>query len=77
MICLFNTPAHDGADILPVRLSIRRDVQLMCSGCRAHVSASTYLRVVDRRMTDLPVITERRRLPRPKWLAKALDWSVA
>lgn len=67
MTCYFATPAHDGRDILPVRLGLRADVQLCCAGCREHIAASTFLRVVDRRVTDLPVIHERRGF-RARWL---------
>lgn len=67
--CLFNTPAHDGRDVLPVRLSIRKDIQLACSGCRDHIAQSAYLRVVERRAFV--------RDSRPVWLrnlsAKVLD----
>lgn len=68
MSCHFNTPAHDGRDILPVRLGLRSDVQICCAGCRAHIAASAFLRVVDRRVTDLPVIHERRGF-RPRWFS--------
>lgn len=68
MTCLFGTPGHTDLDILPIRLSIRKDVQLACAGCRAYMAERCYLRVVDRRLADLPV-AEDRRLRRPAWLA--------
>jgi hypothetical protein len=59
--CTYNTPAHDDRDILPVRLGLGRDVRLACAGCREHISASTYLRVVERREASVPVARDRRR----------------
>lgn len=68
MTCYFLTPAHTGRDILPVRIGLRKDVQICCLGCREHIAEMAFLRVVDRRVTDLPVISERRGF-RPRWLS--------
>ena len=69
MICHFNTSAHDGRDLLPVRLGLRADVHLACAGCRADIAKSAFLRVVDRRVTDLPVLHERRGW-KPAWMSR-------
>ena len=68
MTCHFNTTGHDGQDILPVRLGLRSEVQLCCAGCRTEIARHGFLRVVDRRVTDLPVLHERRAF-RPRWMA--------
>lgn len=65
--CFFNTPAHNGNDILPVRLGMRRDVRLACFGCRTHISESGFLRIVERRVATVEVAQDRRRFV-PTWM---------
>ncbi len=65
--CTFNERGCDQVDIRPVRLGFRRDLQLMCAGCRA--SASQVITVVERRVADVPVARDRRHW-RPQWLAR-------
>ena len=69
MSCYFATAACNQAEILPVRLGLRSEVQLACSGCRTEIARHGFLRVVDRRVTDLLVIHERRGW-KPAWLSR-------
>jgi hypothetical protein len=71
--CRFNTPAHDGNEILPVRLGLRVEPQLCCAGCRTHIGANAYLRVVERRVeqVDLEGAPDRRRFI-PRWVSRSM-----
>jgi len=65
-------------DLRPYKRWIGHGVTILCSNCAASLQAiGMSLTPLERRETDLPVLKERRRFPRPRWLAKALDWSAA
>lgn len=65
--CQGNTSACDGSDLAPVRLGLRRDVFVLCSGCR-RTAAAMGVRIVERRIESVPVAVERRGRTRPAWL---------
>jgi hypothetical protein len=65
--CSGNSSLCDGRDLLPVRIWPRGPV-VMCAQCR-RIALEMGAHVVERRVTDLPVIHERRH-PRPTWMAR-------
>lgn len=71
--CRFNTAGHDGLNVMPIRLGIRRDIQLACEGCRRVIAVSGMVRVVDRRQVDVTPAVERRRSFRPAWLSRLVS----
>lgn len=81
--CRERASTHDGLDVLPVKLPLRREIEPMCAGCRATFAAmGADVIVVERRIEDIPVEAERRRIPRPAWLRNLTaredgSWRVA
>lgn len=65
--CAFLTSTCDSLDLAPVRLGLRRNVIVMCAGCR-RTAAAMGVRIVERRVAQVPVAVERRRSLRPAWL---------
>lgn len=66
--CVGATDSCTGLDLLPVRFGLRRDVSIVCSGCRGtalYMSAAT----IERRVSAVPVKAERRRFV-PAWLER-------
>ncbi len=57
--CRGNCSTCDGRDLAPVRIGLRREVLIFCSGCRATASAMG-LRIVERRVASVPVARDRR-----------------
>lgn len=67
--CPGNSAAHDGLDILPVKVPLRAEPRLLCAGCRAGYAAmGMAVTVIERRVEQVPVETDRRRAYRPAWL---------
>ena len=52
-------------------LGSRAPIRALCSDCASALSAiGMRLLPIERRATDLPVLTERRRTFRPRWLSR-------
>ena len=65
-------------DLRAYKRYIGHGLVILCGNCAASLQdIGMSLTLVERREVDVPPMVERRRLPRPKWLAKALDWSAA
>ena len=63
--CEFHELGCNQRDVLPVRLWPRRDLQLMCSGCRA--SIGQVVTIVERRVAAVRVARDRRRFT-ARWI---------
>lgn len=69
--CKGNTSDCTGRDIQPVRIGLSHEERLFCRDCRVTAARmGLFLRVVERRLADVPVAHERRGVPRPAWLAR-------
>lgn len=66
--CASLTSTCDGLELAPVRLGLRREVYVLCQGCR-RTAAAMGVRIIERRVADTHVSNDRRR-SRPPWLAR-------
>ena len=58
-----------GTDLKAYKQFIGHRLTILCGSCAASLQAiGMSLTPVERRETDLPVLTERRRIGRPRWL---------
>lgn len=65
--CAAPSIRHDGLDLRPVRIGLRPELLILCSGCRLAAATDGLVRIVERRSVDLPVTHDRRRFV-PAWL---------
>jgi hypothetical protein len=58
-------------DLKAYKLAFRNQFTVLCNGCAAELTRiGLGLTAVERRVTDLPVLTERRKTRRPAWLER-------
>jgi hypothetical protein len=62
--CAGNTTMCDGLDLAPVKLGLRPQLIVMCSGCR-RAAAAMGAHIVERRVAAVPVAIDRRRFVAP------------